>query len=232
MSMLRGILRQRWAQKTIAVAAAEYLRLVFKTSRLIRPPEQLYAIVDPDLPIILAMWHGQHFLMPFIRRPNDRGKVLVSHHRDGEINALTAARLRIGIIRGSGDPSGRFDRKGGVGAFKQMIDALEEGYSVAVTADIPKIARRASPGLVKLASMSGRAIYPIAIATSRRIVLNNWDRTTVNLPFGRLGCALGEPIRVPAEVDEAGLEIARGAIETSLNAATAQAYALAETGHV
>jgi hypothetical protein len=32
------------------------------------------------------------FLIPFIKRAGDRAKVLVSRHRDGEINALAAQR--------------------------------------------------------------------------------------------------------------------------------------------
>jgi lysophospholipid acyltransferase (LPLAT)-like uncharacterized protein len=215
-------------QNAAALVGAEYLRLVYSTNRPVVPPGELYARADPDLPVILAMWHGQHFLAPFVRRPTDRSKVLISHHRDGEMNALAAMRLGIEVIRGAGDPGGRFDKKGGVSGFRQMLDSLQDGYSIALTADIPKIARKASTGLVKLASLSGRPIYPIALATSRRIVLDNWDRSTINLPFGRLGCALGEPVRVPAEVDEAGLEKARCAVESSLNEATARAYALAD----
>jgi lysophospholipid acyltransferase (LPLAT)-like uncharacterized protein len=227
----RRILRQRWAQKTTALVGAAYLRFVYRTNRPVVPPPQLYAIADADMPIILAMWHGQHLLAPFIQRPTDRTKVLISHHRDGELNALMAEWLGVEVIRGSGDPGGRFDRKGGVGAFFQMLEALEQGYTVALTADVPKIARRASSGLVKLASLSGRPIYPIALATSRRIVLDSWDRTAVNLPFGRLGVALGEPVRVPSEIDEAGLELARSAVETSLNRATVRAYTLADGTH-
>ena len=62
-----------------------------------------------------------------------------------------------------------------------MLTALEEGYSVALTADVPKVARVCGLGIVKLASMSGRAIYPMAIATGRRRVLNNWDRSAVTV---------------------------------------------------
>src|SRR5690242_21715266 len=77
------------------------------------------------------MWHGQHFMMPFLRRndPKHRSKVLISRHRDAEINAIAAERLGIGTIRGSGDQGTRFDRKGGVGAFVAMLDALKEGYT-------------------------------------------------------------------------------------------------------
>ena len=224
----RRIWRQRWTQKAVALVGANYFRFVFRSNRPIVPPEQFYALAEPDLPIILVMWHGQHFLAPFIRRPTDKSKVLVSHHRDGEMTTLTAERLGVEVIRGSGDPHGRFDRKGGVAAFFQMIEALKEGYTVALTADVPKIPRIASPGLIKLASVSGRPIYPIALATSRRFVLTNWDRTTINLPFGRLGVALGEPVRVPAQIDDETLERARLAVEISLNEATDRAYALAD----
>jgi lysophospholipid acyltransferase (LPLAT)-like uncharacterized protein len=208
--------------------AAEYLRLVWKTTRFEIEPEGIYDRFERDAPVIIAMWHGQHFLMPFVKRADDRAKVLVSRHRDGEINAIAAARLGVGAIRGSGHPNGGFIGKGGVSAFKEMLSALEEGWTVALTADIPKIARVAGLGIVKLASASGRPIYPVAIATRSRMELNNWDRTTINLPFGSGGRVAGEPICVPPDADAAALEAARQALEASLNAATERAYAIAD----
>jgi len=178
--------------------------------------------------VIIAFWHGQHFLAPFIRREGDRAKVLVSRHRDGEINAIAAERLGVGAIRGSGHHGSGFVGKGGVNAFREMLNALEAGYNVALTADIPKVARVAGLGIVKLASASGRPIYPIAIATRRRVELKNWDRTTINIPFGRGGGVAAEPLRVPADADEAALEVARRALEIALDAATARAYAIAD----
>ena len=228
MSWVKHVVGSRPFQKTVGVVAAEYLRLVWKTTRLVIEPEGIYERFDRDAPVIIAMWHGQHFLAPFIRRAHDRGKVLVSRHRDGEINALAVERLGIGAIRGSGNHGGGFVGKGGVSAFKEMLSALEEGYNVALTADIPKIARVAGLGVAKLASASGRPIYPIAIATRRRLELNNWDRTAINLPFGRGAGFAGEPVRVAADADAAALESARRRLETSLNAATARAYALAD----
>ena len=59
-------------------------------------------------------------------------------------------------------------------------------------------------------------------------MLDNWDRTTVNLPFGRGGRVAGSPIHVPADADDATLELARRAVEEALNAATARAYELAD----
>jgi lysophospholipid acyltransferase (LPLAT)-like uncharacterized protein len=228
MSWARSVVGSRPFQQTAGFLAAEYLRLVWHTTRFVIEPEGIYARFERDSPVIIAMWHGQHFLIPFIKRAEDRAKVLVSRHRDGEINALAAQRLGVGAIRGSGHLNGGFIGKGGVSAFKEMLAALEEGCNVALTADIPKIARVAGLGIIKLASASGRPIYPIAIATRARMELNNWDRTTINLPFGSGGRVAGEPVRVPPDADADSLEAARRALEDSLNAATTRAYAIAD----
>ena len=97
-----------------------------------------------------------------------------------------------------------------------------------MTADVPKVSRVAGLGIVKLAQMSGRPIYPVAIATRRRIVLDNWDRTTINLPFSRGAGVAGAPIHVPEDADDATLELARRAVEEALNAVTARAYEMVD----
>jgi lysophospholipid acyltransferase (LPLAT)-like uncharacterized protein len=217
-----------WAQKAIAFAACNYLRLVWKTSRFTYEPSDLYDRVRPDLPIILAMWHGQHFLNLFVRRDEHRVKVLFSRHRDGEINALVAERLGSGTIRGSGDHNRDFLRKGGVSAFKAMTNALRDGYNIALTADVPKVSRVAGLGVVMLARASGRPIYPAAVATSRRVVLNSWDRSALNLPFSHGGIVLGNPIRVDAGAGDEELEEARQRVESELNRVTERAYEIAD----
>ena len=220
--------RQRWVQIAAGTLAAEYLRLVFKTTSVVIDPPDGHARIDANLPVILAMWHGQHFMGPFMRRPGDRGKVLISRHRDAEINAIAAERLGIETIRGSGDTGSEFLRKGGLGAFQALLGTLQAGDSVALTADVPKIARRAGRGIVMLARESGRPIFPVALATSRRYVLHNWDKTTINLPFSRGAAVCGEPVRVPADAADETLEQYRQQVEDNLNAATARAYALAD----
>ena len=85
-------------------------------------PADIYERIEPELPVIFAFWHGQHFLTPFVKPPHHRAKVLISRHRDGEINAIAATRLGVGPIRGSGDSRRRFHRKGGVAAFRTMLD--------------------------------------------------------------------------------------------------------------
>lgn len=223
----RRIARSPAVQRFIGSMAAEYLRLVWSTCRLTLEPSDLYETVVPQQPVIVAMWHGQHFMAPFLSRGH-RAKVLISRHRDGEINAFAAERLGIGTVRGSGDHGRRFDLKGGVGAFKSMLNALAEGYNMALTADIPKVARVAGLGIIKLAQLSGRPIYPVAIATSRRIVLKNWDRSTVNLPFGRVAIVSSDPVLVPPDADHTTMEQCRAIVEKRLGQVTDRAYEIVD----
>jgi lysophospholipid acyltransferase (LPLAT)-like uncharacterized protein len=234
--LIRNVLRSSWFQRAVGSLTAEFLRLVFRTNRFSFDPPDVYDLVEPQMPAIFAFWHGQHFLTPFIKTKDiHRAKVLISRHRDGEFNAVAAERLGIGTIRGSGDHGSAFHRKGGVGAFKEMVRALEQGYNVALTADVPKRSRIAGLGIIMLARESGRPIMPLAMVTSRFLRLKNWDRTTINLPFGRGALVGGEIIMVPPDAGAEAMEELRARLEATLNDATARVYAQVgrpeEAGH-
>src|SRR5437764_2441169 len=119
MSLLKRFASSRAFQRTVGIMGAEYLRLVWRTNRVIIEPADIFDRADGEYPVIVAMWHGQHYLTPFIRGER-RVKVLVSRHRDGEVNAIAAEHLGTGTIRGSGSHGGEFNRKGGVTAFRAM----------------------------------------------------------------------------------------------------------------
>jgi len=228
MSLFKRFAASASGQTALGIVASWYLRLVWKTSRFVIEPADLYERVKPDFPVIVAMWHGQHFMAPFIKRPGHQIKVLISRHRDGEINAVAAERLGIGTVRGSGSHTGDFHRKGGVGAFRAMLDTLAQGCSMALTADVPKVSRVAGLGIVKLAQASGRPIYPAAVATSRRKDLKNWDRSSINMPFSRGAIVVGTPIWVPRDADDVALETLRQSVELALNTVTERAYAIVD----
>jgi len=224
--LIRNVLRSKWLQLALGFLAAEFLRLVWLTNKFEFEPADVYERAEPHQPLIFAFWHGQHFMTPFIKtKDSHRAKVLISRHRDGEFQAIAAERLGIETIRGSGDQGGAFHRKGGVGAFKEMVRALEEGCNVASTADVPKRARAAGLGIIMLARETGRPILAFAMVTSRFIRLRNWDQTTINLPFGR-GAVVGiDAIVVPPDADAETMEKLRVQLETYLNEATRIAYA-------
>jgi lysophospholipid acyltransferase (LPLAT)-like uncharacterized protein len=228
MRFWRRIGRQRWVKVAIGVTAAEYVRFVDKTVKLTVEPPDAWDRVEAEMPVIIAFWHGQHLLATNARKSSYKVKMLASMHHDGDVNAIAAERLGVGTIRGSGNHAGGFVHKGGVAAFQGMVDALKEGYSVALSADVPKVSRKVGLGIIKLAQITGRPVQAIAIATSRRIVLDNWDRSTLNLPFGRGAGVVPELVRVAADADDAALEAARSLLEERLNAATARAYAIVD----
>ena len=224
--LIRNVLRSSWVQRAVGLLAAEYLRLVWLTNKFSFDPPDVYEIVEPEMPAIFAFWHGQHFMTPFIKtKESHRAKVLISRHRDGEFNAIVAERLGVETVRGSGDHGSAFNRKGGVGAFKEMVRVLDDNTNMALTADVPKKSRIAGLGIIMLARESGRPIMPFAMATSRFIRLKNWDRTTINLPFGRGALVGGEVINVPADADSGAMETLRLQLEATLNDVTRRAYA-------
>lgn len=226
--MLKRLSQSDGVRRFVGETLARYLMFVRRTSPLTIEPADLYERVRPHQPFIVTMWHGQHFMVPFGRPEQIEVRVMISRSGDGEINAIAASRLGMGLIRASGGKTGAQVRKrGGVRGFLEMVRTLEKGISVSMTADVPKgPARIAGPGIVAVAERSGRPILPVAFATSRRVDLDTWDRMTLNLPFGRSAFVVGEPIPPPA--DESEREMVRERVKTALDAVTARAYALVD----
>jgi lysophospholipid acyltransferase (LPLAT)-like uncharacterized protein len=232
--MLKSFVRSQAAVALAGYLLAAHYWLVRRTNRMVREPAQdFYAPFDENHAVIVALWHGEHFLIPFLGRKgkDDRFTPLTTYHRDGEI--LTRAGMLLGIkkfLRGAGDHGGEFVRKKALQAFTGMMRELKSGGNVVVTADVPKVARVAGLGIVTLAKYSQCPILPLGMVTSRVHRLSNWDKTPISLPFGRMGLVRGEEIRVPRDADDAALEAARLEVERALNDVTARAYALARNG--
>lgn len=226
MEWLKRLRRTRPVRETLGLAVARYLELVRRTNRWIMEPADAYERIGPMMPVIAAMWHGQHFMIHFAKRPQDRAASLVSRSGDGELNAVALRRLGVRAIRGSGARGRDFREKGGVAAMREMLRALDGGEMVVLTADVPKIARVCGEGIVTLAKLSGRPIVPVAVVTSRRLDFASWDRSSIGLPFGRGAIVIGDPVFVPLEADEATIEQARRTVESGLDRVHERAYAL------
>ena len=231
-SLARRLARSEPVLNISAFAIAQALRFVHWTTSIEYEPRQSEAAFREHAPLIATAWHGQAFMLPFVRPAAFPVDVLASRHADGELIARTLVKLGCGIIRGSGsaDPS-RMHEKGAVAGFRAMKAALDGGRSIALTADFIKGERRkVGPGIIALARMSRRPIMPVAFVSSRRREIgSSWDRTTVSLPFGRAFVVVGDPIHVSARADAAELEEKRVALETALNAATERATLRADS---
>ena len=230
---IRGPLAEsRFAKGAIASlikAAMQFIRLTNPTARgSVVFEGSRYQELEPA---ILALWHGQHLMMPAFYPSKRPLAAMVSRSADAEMNALVIEKFGIEAVRGSG---GRADSKhidkGGAKALITLKRLLADGKNVCMIADIPHgTPREAGMGVVLLAKLSGRPIFPAALATSRRkVVEKSWDKTAINLPFGRSAMAAAEPIFVAADADEAELERKRQEVTAALNAATAEAYRLVD----
>nr|WP_246388782.1 lysophospholipid acyltransferase family protein [Microvirga mediterraneensis] len=221
---MKRIIRSRAVQETLGFVVAGYLKFVQRTNRFVMEPADAYGRIE--MPVIAAMWHGQHFMIHFAKRPQDRAASLVSRSGDGEFNAVALRHLGVRAIRGSGARGRDIRKKGGAQAMRSMLRALSDGEMVVMTADIPKISRICGQGIVTLAQLSGRPIVPVAVVTSRRIDFDSWDKASIGLPFGRGAMVLGEPVHVPRDADEPTLEALRKTVERELDRVHERAYAL------
>ncbi len=208
-------------------AFARYVKLVYRTSRVVSEPADLNAFAQASHPFILAMWHGQFMMLPIV----DRGRVpvnsMVARHGDAELIGQVLEHFDMGMIRGAG-AGGRARDRGGAQALREAVRTLAGGEGVAMTADVPPgPARIAGTGIVTLARMSGRPIVPVAVATSRYRAFNTWSRMTLNLPFGTLAVVTGDPIFIDRDISGDDLERARQHVQDSLNRTTLRAYELA-----
>jgi len=126
--MARRIGRSEFAQEAVGFLLANYLRFVKATSRFTTVPADLDAHMGPRAPLIAAMWHGQHLMIP-LGRPKTVGPyvVLISRHEDAGAQASAARRLGIEPVRGSGGPVDRQYYKGGAPALRQLLRLLDQG---------------------------------------------------------------------------------------------------------
>ena len=219
------------AKATLATLLAGGLRFVRATNRYAEGSSNVAQSYERVTPSILAIWHGQHLLAPVLYPSGKPLAAMVSRSADAELNALVVEKFGFEAVRGSGGRRGKSKSdKGGAQALIALKKALEAGSNVCMIADIPHgTPRQAGMGIVTLARLSGRPVVPIAMTTSRRKVLEkSWDKTTINLPFGRCAMIVGEPITVPADADDAELELKRQEITARLNEATERVYRIVD----
>jgi len=188
-------------QILLAPAIVNYIKLVINTSTIVADPPDFVGRARELHPSIIALWHGQFFLLPGIYPREIPGRAIVARHDDAEALARVLRHFGLGLVRGAGAAGRRGGRdRGGAEAAHGLIASLREGFSVALTADVPPgPARKSGPGIVMISSRSGRPIVPFAVASSRYWSANSWSRMTINFPFSKLGIVMGDPIYVPRE---------------------------------
>ena len=190
-------IRSRLLNKIIVFAGVALVRLLFRTCRLRAvaeaPGSNCYGSTG-DRRYLYCVWHDQIVMTVFSGRPQNMAG-LVSGHRDGGYLAEAMKRLGIAPVRGS-------SKRGGSRAMRELLARVRR-YHVAITPDGPRGPRRKmKPGIVFLASHSGRGIIPTAYACERGwTIRGNWTDMLLPWPFTVIHARGGPPFHVPPGID-------------------------------
>jgi hypothetical protein len=185
--------------------------------------EHYQRVIDSGRQPIMAFWHGR--ILPATVYFRRRGIVVItSENFDGEWIAGIIERFGYGTARGS-------TSRGAVKALVQLKRDMAAGKPAAFTLDGPRgPAKVAQPGAVWLAKATGNPIVPFHIESDRHWTANSWDRTQIPKPWANVAIAIGEPIEIPPDTEEAGLERARLDLEGRLRTLEARTLAMLESG--
>jgi hypothetical protein len=168
---------------------------------------------------IMAFWHGRILPAAYYFRRRQI-VVITSENFDGEWIAGIIERLGYGTARGS-------TSRGAVKALVQLKRAMAEGKPAGFTLDGPRgPARVAQPGAIWLAKATGNPVVPFHLEARRHWTMGSWDRTQIPKPFSDVSIAIGEPLFVQKDANDAAIEAHRRTLEGRLASLEARALAM------
>ncbi len=150
---------------------------------------------------IIALWHNRTLVPCYVYRNLLKSKVpmsmITSASKDGAFLTAVAHRFGMQTLRGS------MNRRA-VAVFIGMCKAVKRGSSMCIALDGPKgPIYKGSPGIVRLASVTGVPISAIAIQFSSYWRVNKaWDKYIIPKPFSTISLRWSPPIHVPADLDD------------------------------
>lgn len=202
--MRKAILR-RLALWFIPPIGALLIKVIYLTSK----KEFNLSKSIPDEPFIVAFWHGDLLLQPYIYhklRKTPRIRVLISDHFDGKIIASTIEYFKLETIHGS-------STRGAAKVLISGMKSLRDGYDIGITPDGPKGPRHSmSDGTVAMAQKQNAKIVVFSVVPSKFWQLRSWDRFVIPKPFSSIQFYASEPI----DVANMELEAANELIKTKL----------------
>lgn len=217
----RRVFQSAAVQALAAVLMAYLLKLLWFTFRkqvVVHPQTEM--LLKGDKPLIFCLWHGRMIIFPFFKPKHRRMRVLISHHRDGELIARLIRHFGVQSVRGSSS-------KGAKEATSLLLQSLANGDNIAITPDGPRgPAFAAQRGALHLARLSGCDMIPVSFSASPCTQLSSWDRFIIPHPFARVRVEIAAPIHIAKDAKLDGLKQAKQELETALNAAGDRADAV------
>ncbi|MFH1302417.1 MAG: lysophospholipid acyltransferase family protein [Planctomycetota bacterium] len=172
------------------------IRLIFKTTRLEYVGDSIqrcpFADTGSDR-FLYSVWHDS-VIPPLFCAVEHNSVALISQHRDADTIEAMLKAAGMGAIRGS-------TSRGGASAIKKLIK-LAEGKHIVITPDGPRGPHhKMKPGIVFLASHSGRPVIPTAFTATRYWKFQgSWTSIWIPKPFSKVYYLVGEPIEVPENI--------------------------------
>jgi lysophospholipid acyltransferase (LPLAT)-like uncharacterized protein len=203
-------LTQRLAVRAAGVIFPLLIRAIGATLRYTVEGQEHWdeAARDGRLPVY-TFWHDRIFAGSYFFRGR-RIVIMTSQSFDGEYIARFIQRMGFGAVRGS-------STRGGVGALVELTRLVRRGCPAGFSIDGPRGPRHvAKMGAVLLAKKTGQPVLPFGVNAERFWTLKSWDRMQIPKPFSRVRVRFAPPIHVPAEADEATLNLKRDELQRAL----------------
>ena len=191
----KKILRTKLGYSIICWIGAKYIKFVSITNKWsFINKKYVENLWKKNESFILCFWHGRLLMMPLSWNKKKKINFLISSHPDGQLLSKTVEHFNIETIVGSSS-------KGGSEAVRNIIKSLKSGVSIGMTPDGPRGPRmKINSAIIKIASLTGNKIVPLAYSVKKKIFLNSWDKFLVALPFSK-GCFIwGKPIKIKRNI--------------------------------
>ncbi len=178
-----GFLSKERKRKIVAALIPPLANLLIRAIYLTCKKEFKLAPSYPSEPFIIAFWHGELLMQPFVYkkiRGQHKISVMISEHFDGEIIAKIISYFGFSSIRGSSS-------KGGARVLIEAIKTSKSGEEIAITPDGPRGPRHSvADGIVALSHKTGAKIVVFNYRSNSCWRLKSWDRFVVPKPFSTI----------------------------------------------
>jgi len=181
----------RGARALAGLALGLVARLWLATLRVrVRVAPELLA--HADVPWVLAFLHGAQWPLLAVRRRRPT-VAMVSHSRDGDLQARALRVVGLEVVRGSSS-------RGGARGLAALVRRTRRGADAAFAVDGPRGPYGVpKPGVLAAARASGAIVVPMGSAMRRGKVLTKaWDRFALAWPFTEVSVVYGAPLELPA----------------------------------
>ena len=198
---MKKLVRSDFVQTALARVIATYMKLVFKTSRVVVNNKERYMeLLKNEEGCFVVAWHGRMFIAPTILSYMNNGAdykrkmfFLASRHQDGQ----TAGKIMkifgfdeiygSTINKGDEDKIGQANSMGAMVSVRRIMKELKNNNIITLTPDGPRGPFEQINGeVIAIAKKMRVRIFPAVITYSFKIRLKSWDKFQIPLPFGRV----------------------------------------------